>query len=800
MILNQLKTIFRRLLYQKVFFGINLLGLTLGLVFAILAFLFAQNEFKYDRHFTNTSDVYLLACNNGRDHNMHFGQPAIFMDKILEDIPEVKSGIRILWNDENLKVNNTRLKATGFIYTDPAFFNFLGWNLAVGNPTEVLAHPMSIVISEKMAQQLFKSGEALGKIINVGNASNFTITGIFKDIPQQTHIKTDFIASISSIETTNPTFFKQWGWHGSLTYFKINKETNLEMVKTKIADLWNLKTVDRPCTGPHLRSELLPFNKIYLQAGKVVGQISAIDYVTGFSIIAALILLISCFNFINLSIAINSKRNIETGIKKVLGANSKLFFRQVFLEMIIYLLLALMFGYFVLKVLLPFVNGFIDKNLTISFFQNQGFLFFVALLLLLILVVCGSIPAILLIKSKTSGLLKRATCFSNYSIQSTQTQKTFRNSLVIAQFAIGILLVISSLIVNKQMKLIRQHQTGFDKEQVMVINNYEGDQVSRYNYLSDLVKKYPDIKSITCGSNIPADGVNNWGGPNVYSDEQNQMQGCGFVSVNDNYLDVIGAEIIAGRNFILNNPADKDKIIITEALAKSLHLDNPVGEKLGELWDNKPREIIGVVKNIEYNTIRDKSLSLVFFNQREDAIGFHERIIIKLQTNNLPAIIAGLKSHWQEFSPDYPMDYIFLDDRFNQNYRNETQTALFMNVMTAVAIFLCCIGLFGLAVFHINARIKEIGIRKVNGAKISEILALLNKDFVIWVIIAFVIAAPVAFYAMNSWLQNFNTKTELSWWIFILSGIIALGIALLTVSWQSWRAATRNPVEALRYE
>jgi putative ABC transport system permease protein len=350
------------------------------------------------------------------------------------------------------------------------------------------------------------------------------------------------------------------------------------------------------------------------------------------------------------------------------------------------------------------------------------------------------------------------------------------------------------------MRLIRQHDTGFDKEQMIVVNNYEGDQQSRYEKMRNLVKTYPEIKDITSGSGVPLNGINNWGGPSVFGDDQNQMQGCGFFSVDANYLSVIGAELIAGRNFNPESPSDKEKVIVTETLVKALHLDNPVGTQLGDLWSNKPREIIGVVKNIEFHSIRERDYPVVFFCQRIDMIGFHERIIIKLQSNNLTEVINRLKKDWNEVSPDYPMDFAFLDQQFNENYESESQTAIFLNIMTAVAITLCCLGLFGLAVFHINARIKEIGIRKVNGAKISEILALLNKDFVIWVIIAFVIAAPVAFYTMNKWLQNFTTKTELSWWIFILSGIIALGIALLTVSFQTWRAARRNPVEALRYE
>ncbi len=797
---RELITIFKRVTRQKVFFGINLIGLSIGLIFSLLAFLFGQNEFRYDQHFSNTENTYLLACNNGRNRNMHYGQPAVFMDELLKNIPELEHGIRVKWADENLKIDSTRVEAIDFIYTDPDFFSFLGWELLAGDQSEVLASPMSITISENMALQLFKNENPLGKIVNVANEHSFIITGIFKELPDQSHIKTDFIASISSWEKISPNFLNGWGWHSSGIYLKLNSASTVETTKKKIADIWNLKTLDRACTGPHIKAELQPFNEIYLKSGKIVGGASAIDFVIGFSIIAALILIISCFNFINLSIAISSKRSVENGIKKVLGATSRLFLRQIVYEMLLYLAMALAFCFLILNSVIPYINSFIDKKLSLSIFENPLLLLFSLLLICFLLIVCGGILLFQITQRNTLGLLKGTTPFSGRNTQTCKTQIIFRNSLIVAQFTIGILLVIASLIVNNQLKLIRQHSIGFDKEQVLVIDNYEGHKEGRYNFLSNILKQYPEIQSISSGSNVPLEGVSNWGSPNVVGNEQNQMEGCGFISVDYNYLDIIRAEVIEGRNFIAGRTSDKNHIIINEALAKALYLENPVGTILGNMWDNKNREIIGLVKNIEFNTIHNESVPVIFFCQWEDYIGFHNRIIIKLQGGNLQQTIEAIEQHWSEISPDYPMNYMFLDDKFNKNYEKELQTAIFLNVMTAVAVILCCMGLFGLALFHINARIKEIGIRKVNGAKTWEVMALLNRDFVIWVAIAFVIATPIAWYAMNRWLQNFAYKTELSWWIFALAGLLALGIALLTVSWQSWRAARRNPVEALRYE
>lgn len=800
MIVNELKFTLRKLIRQKVFPVINLIGLTIGITFAILAFTYGEYEFGFDKQFTNTENTFLLACNNGRNKVLHYGQPGVFKDQIIQDIPEVTQGVRMQWNDENVKIAQSRFKAIDFVYTDSSFFPFMGWDLIVGDPTMALCVPFSVTISEKIAKQYFPDGNMLGQVVNLGNAYDFKVTGVFKNFPEQTQFQTDFIASLSTYRIIAPHYFTEWGWHSSGVYLKLQPSADVNQVKLKIAKLWNDKSEDLSCTGPHIRAELVPFSEVYLRSGKYLGVISAIDYVVVFGLIAVFILLISCFNFVNLSIAIQSKRTIETGIKKVLGARAILFLRQIVLEILVYLAIALVFSYAIVQLVLPGINSVLNKHLAINLVSNYTIWLFIAGLFASLLIICGSIPFYILWKSNTTGLLKGVTLFRRKSVVAVAAQSTFKHSLVIAQFAIGILLVIATLVVNKQMRLIRQHNTGFDKEQLIYINNQEGDQLARYQSLHQIASRYPEIKDITCGSGVPFNGINNWGGPKVLGEDEKNMQGCGFISVDANYLSTIGAQFIDGRNFKEESSTDRDKIIISESLVKALQLDHPVGTLLEWLWSNEPREVIGVVKDIEYHSIREQSYPVVYFCQRTDVIGYTQQILVKLQSDNLPDVIERLKKDWNEISPEYPMDCAFLDQRFDENYRSEHQTSLFLNIMAVVAIILCSLGLFGLAVFHINARIKEIGIRKVNGAKITEILALLNKDFVIWVLIAFLIASPLAYVIIKKWLENFAVKTQLSWWLFIASGIIALLIALITVSVQTWRAASRNPVEALRYE
>ncbi|MDA3891010.1 MAG: ABC transporter permease [Salinivirgaceae bacterium] len=798
MLLEEIKQTFRRLLNQKTFTSINVIGLSLGLVFSILAFLYAQNEFKVDKHFTNTNDVYRLACNNGRSQTQHFGQPFVFSEAILRTLPEIESGMRLKWSDENIKVGEQRFIAKNFIYADSNFFSFIGWPLINGDINNALSAPMSVTISENMAKQLFKSENPIGKIINIENEYDMTITGVFKNIPEQSHLATDFIASNASLKTIAPNYFGVWGWHNSGVYLRFSPNADIAATENKIAEVWNKESKDRACTGPHIKAILQPFSEHYLKYGKVVGGTSPIDYVIGFTIIALFILIISCFNFINLSIAIHSKRSVEHGIKKVLGANLLIFTRQVFIEVISYLIIALAVSMIVIKITLPYLAIFLGKSISFSLLFTPSLMLYLAIVLLGVLIICGLVPLLQMVNAKTSGQLKGRAIFNSNS-SSPKKQIYIRNLLVITQFAIGILLVISAITVNKQLQLIRQHDAGFDKEQILVIDNYEGDFTGRYNTFSDIALQCTGVKAISAGSDVPLYGISNWGGPRVMNNEQTQMQGCGFVSIDNNYLDLIGAELMQGRNF-KNGGAEKDYIIINESLAKALSLENPIGTKLDDLWDNTAREIIGVVKDIEFNTIHNSNIPLLFFNKRSGLMHYQNIILVKLEPGNIKQTLATLSENWKSISPDYQMQYTFLDDKFNETYQKEAQTATLLNIMTIVAIVLCCLGLFGLALFNINNKIKEIGIRKVNGATIFEILQLLNKEFVVWVIGAFVLATPLAYYIMNNWLNNFAYRTEISWWIFAISGFSALAIALLTVSLQTFRAAKRNPVEALRYE
>ena len=636
------------------------------------------------------------------------------------------------------------------------------------------------------------------KSLRVSQFLNVTITGVFKDFPKQSDIQADVIASLSTKESYNPYMFNGWGWFSSEIYVQLDAKSNVAEVNGKIKKLWNTVSENGGYRGDNIRFILQPFSDIYLKSGYLSNDSNNLMIVFGIGILALFILVIACFNFINLSIAMASKQNIETGIKKTMGANRLDFCRQVFLEVALYMVVALMLSFLIISVVIQPVNHFINKELSFDLLTNIPLLVFLLLTGIILTVGTGILPLFNLLRNETANVLKGVKIMPKKKIAGISFQGNLRNILVIVQFTFGIILILSTIIVNKQLRLIREKDSGFDKEQVMVLIN-PGNPETQYNNLKQALSKYPEVSLVTSANNVPTDGIWNWGTPKVVGENWREVNECGYVCVNYNYFKAIGAEFILGRDFITDQASENEKIIITETLMNKLDLKNPIGYKLTDLWDGIDREIVGVIKDIEFNNIHNKRSPVLFFCRNQN-LGCYQKIIIKMQSGNLSKTIDQIKNEWKQVAPDWPIDYFFLNEKFDANYNKEKQIATVINVLTWIAIFLCSLGLFGLALYNINGRIKEVGIRKVNGAKESEIMLLINKEFIAWILTGYIIAVPLSLLMMNKWLSSFAYRTSIPWWAILLAGVIAFAIAILTVSWQSWKAAIRNPVEALRYE
>jgi len=800
MFIYYLKFAFRNLKRQKVFSIINVLGLSIGLTSCLLACLFIQDELKYDKHFTNTGSVYRLVGNNADGVSVSYSQPAAFLPLLLENYPEIESGNCIIRQVLNIGYNQKHFIENNFIYSDSNFFKFYGWKLLVGNSENALNAPSTVVISEKKAKELFGNEYPIGKILTLELTHELTITGVFQDIPSQSQIKADFIASKSTLKTFGPQVITSWGNFGSFLYLKLLPGTNLSDLMQKISQLWTNNPLNDCCgeKGPNVHLKLQQFNKVYFQTITLTGEkMGNSVYIIGFSVIAAILLVIALFNYINLSIAQIASRFLEAGVKKVVGARFTNLYRQLLVETSMYVFIAIFLSNIFLETILSAFNSFTGKNLEYVLFSNPVFLVFNISIFLFTIISTSLYPAYYFARIQPLAAINSG----KYCLLSKLGKRSyFWDVMVITQFALAIFLIISAFMVNKQLYFIRNTDSGFVRENVISIENgWNRALGKRYQLYKEKLLKMPEVIMISSGLNVPPDRIWNSGAPKVVNGSSQLINNCGYVSVDYDYFKVLGCKIVEGRDFDRTLITDENKCIISETFRRKMNEKNPIGIVLDQLWDGNKREIIGVVNDINFNTVHDEIKPEIFF-LHHSGLPSHYNILVKFKTANTAAFLAKLQKLWTEMAPEEPFTYFFLDEKFESNYKKETQVSKTLNILTGVAIFLCCLGLFGLALFVINNRTKEIGIRKINGASVLKILFIVNKPFIKWISIAYIIACPVAFWVMQWWLKDFAYKTKISWWIFALAGLVSLLITLLTASFLSIKAATRNPVEALRYE
>jgi putative ABC transport system permease protein len=795
-----LKFAIRNLKRKKIFSLINILGLSIGLTGCLLACLFIQDELKYDKHFTNTGSVYRLAGNNADGTSITYSQPAVFMPLIIEKFPEIESGNCIIRQTLNIGYNQKHFIENNFVYSDSNFFKFYGWKLLVGNPDKALNAPLNVVISAKKAKELFGNEYPVGKTLTLELSNILTVTGVFQDIPSQSQITADFIASKSTLKTMNPGSINSWGNFGSFLYLKLVPGSDLPVIMQKISQLWNTNQLNDCCgeKGSDVHLRLQQFREVYFRTLTLNGEkMGNSIFIVGFSVIAAILLIIALFNYINLSIAQIASRFTEAGVKKVVGANFKNLYSQLILETSLYVLIAIVLSNFFLETLLPAFNSFTGKNLEFASFTNPVFLLF-NISIFLFTVICTSLyPAYYFARIQPMAAINSG----KYSLLSSLGKRSyFWDFMVTTQFALAIFLIVSALMVNKQLYFIRNTDSGFVRENVISIENgWPSALEKRYQLYKEKISKFPEVVMVSSGLNVPPDRIWNSGAPKVVNGSSTVVNNCGYISVDYDYFKVLGSKIIEGRDFDRAFNTDENKCIISETFRRKMNEKNPVGIILDQLWEEKKCEIIGVVNDINFFTVHDEIKPEIFF-LHHSSLPSHYNILVKFKTANTTGLLAKLGKIWTEMAPEEPFTYFFIDQKFESNYRKEIQTAKILNILTGVAIFLCCLGLFGLALFVINNRTKEIGIRKINGATVYKILFIVNKPFILWITIAYIIACPMAFWLIKSWLQDFAYKTPISWWIFALAGLLSLSIALLTASYHSIKAAMRNPVMALRYE
>jgi putative ABC transport system permease protein len=792
MIKNYFKIAFRNLWRHRVFSFINIMGLTVGMTACLLIFLYVRFELSYDKFHPKADRIYRMVTDlRTPSETVYPSGPAWAVGPHLQfDLPEVEAFTRVNYDNLLVRKGDIKFNEDGAIWADPAFFTIFNFPLLKGDARFALTQPFSIVLSETAAKKYFGKEDPMGKTLLItGEGKPAIVTGIMKDMPENTLIKSDVVLSLVTItQQYAKGIDNEWGNYGPYTFILLKQGSNAVALQKKFPaflDKWNGAEMKKMQMFPTLLLE--PLKDVYLKSTRD-GSKGNMMNVYVFSIIALFILVIACINFINLTTARASERAKEVGIRKVAGAVRGQLARQFIGESVIICLIAFLLTLGLSSLLLSSFNQLAGKIISTGIFSNIGLLFLLLGIALVIGLLAGIYPAFILSSFKPIMVLKgRFATGTKGSI--------LRKSLVITQFAISTALIIGTIIVYTQMQYMRSRDLGFKKDQVLVVDTNGDDKRETFQ---KLVASLPKVKATTLSGSVPGGGHQG-----AYSEVENakgdlQIANLDLYYVDFDYIPFYDIKMAAGRPFDRAYKTDSNNaMILNEAAVKLLGYHSPqdaVGKRFKQ-WGHEG-QIIGVIKDFHYHSLQSPIKPLTM---RMDW-GRFGLLSVKLDPTNTPSTIAAIEKQFKTVIPNRPFSYYFMDEFFDRQYRSEERFGrLFLN-FAALAILISCLGLLGLASYSTMQRTREIGIRKVMGASVSNIINLLSKEFLKLVIISFFIAAPVAWYFMNKWLLDFAYRTKISWWVFAGAGILAVLIAVITISVQAFKAAVANPVKSLRTE
>ncbi len=783
---NYLKIAWRNLIRNKSFSLLNIAGLSIGLAVTGLILIWINFEMGVDQFHQKKDRIYEVYNQAQMDGELWTwnSTPKIMAPTIKKDYPEVESVSRYFYDIEFLfSKDEKRLKSTGTVI-DPDFLNIFTFPLVEGDRSTVLEDVNSVVITESFAKKLFGDEPAVGQMVKVDNEDSFIVSGVLKDLPNNTGFNFEFLIPWAYIHQKGWDD-ENWGNNSIATYVLLKEGTDYDNFSAKIKTL--REAYDKE--SPDMVTFLYPWSRYWLYSefenGKEIG--GRIDLIRMFGIIAIIILVIACINFMNLSTARSEKRAKEVGIRKVVGARKGSLVGQFLGESILISFLAALLALLFLVLLLPTFGELIEKPLSLNM-TNTGFWLSAVAIVLLTGIIAGSYPALYLSGFKPSAVLKGTFKKMNMAI-------TPRKVLVVLQFSAAIILITSSIIIGQQLQRVQDRQAGYSKNN-LVYTMIEGDMEKNYALIKEELLATGIAESVTkTGSPITQTWSNSWGLEWKGKEEDNKIL-VYRLPADDAVVKTFGLDLISGRDLDLTkHPTDSTAIILNESAVSLMNFEEPIGEMIkdnGTDW-----HVIGVVKDFVMDSPFQKVPPMVIEGANAWFNVVHIKFNSKLKTEDA---LAASEVIFKKFNPEYIFEYEFVDQAYAKKFNSEKQTGTLVNLFTLMTIFISCLGLFGLASYMAENRIKEIGIRKVLGASVQSITTLLSKDFLGLVLISIVLAVPVSWYFMSKWLEDFAYRITISWWTFALAGILALAIALVTVSYQAIKAAIVNPVKSLRTE
>ncbi|MGB8194453.1 MAG: ABC transporter permease [Chitinophagaceae bacterium] len=798
MIRNYFKTAFRNLLRNKSYAAINIFGLSIGIAACLLIGIYILHEMSFDKFHAKAKRLARVTMEyNSGDAEIKLALTGTKVGpEFRRSFPEVEAYSRTLKFTRVVAHEDKAFEEKNFLYADSAFLGMFSFPLISGNAALALNSPDKIVITQKMARKYFGSADPVGKVLRVGGTKDLMVTGVLADPPSNSQIQFDFIASFTSL---NAAKVEKWWEANYVTYLLLSPAAKLDALQSRVSAF--MKKVSKeelkmegsayltyflePVTSVHLGSSLAGFEPN-----------NSMNYIYILGIVAFLILCIASVNYTNLATAQSASRTAEIGIRKVMGAEKFQVFRQFIGESILVTAIAIIVALFIAYLLLPFFNQLSGKDLHYSVLFKPSTLLVLAATGLLVSLAAGFYPALILSNLKLISILKSGFAF-------TSGRGSVRKSLIVFQFAISIFLLIATTIVLQQLSYIRSKDLGYNKDHVLVL---PVDFLMQPNYddLKKSLANHPQVKSVAGAYEEPTDI--GWGdGIQAGEGATAKNLTVNALPVDEDFVRTMNIKIIAGNDYTLTDVQQLDtsnngqnlhySFMLNESAVKALGWtpEQAIGQKISKGY---PGTIKAVVKDFHFESLHNPIGPLVIFLDKRMV----QRMFVKISGKDIPVVLTHLETNWKQRVAHRPFEYHFLDEDYESLYKTEQRTAGVFSTFSSLAILLACLGLFGLTAFAVVQRTKEIGIRKILGASLPNIILLLSKDFLLLVVIAIVVASPLAWYAAHRWLQDFTYRVNVEWWVFVAAGVASLGIALLTISFQAVRAAMMNPVKSLRAE
>jgi len=797
--MNHLKIVCRNFIRQKLFSFISTASLTVGMTCGMLILLFIKNELSYDRYHEYAQDVYRVVREQQGDLTWYNSSEHPLAASLKQDFPEVLKATRVKKNDEVgvVENNSKRFYEDEIYFVDQDFLEIFSFPLLSGNTSTALVEPFSVLITQEMADKYFGGEEPLGKVIQINEwysekKQNYQIKGILKNIPENSHFMFDFLVSYNSLyflKRGGRASVESWSYFEPKTYIKLASSVNPKNLEGKFPEfLRKYKGEEAASERIHLQS----LTDIHL-GGNLRFELetnSNMRIIYMFSAIAFFILFIACLNYINLSVARSTKRAVEVGVRKVVGANKKQLVRQFLGESVAFSILALLISFILVDLMWPAFGSLIGRELMSNPFQNLDMVLIFLGAAVIIGFFSGSYPAFLISSFQPIQIIKGTLRIGSRS------SALFRNSLVVVQFAVSIILIICTFMIQSQLNYIRNRNLGFDRDQIITIYTLDGNLKRNPGPFKEELLEYPNILGVTSSLDLPST-IHRTSSLEWIDEGEKRKSEFYFTFVDPDYFNVYDMEILEGRVFSEEFPTDKLRgVVINETASRNLGWDNPIGK---QLQSNRIEwTVIGVVKDFHFKSLHSEIEPMIFtalsMTRRPDYFS------VKVSPIDIPNTIGFIRQKWERFSPEFPFQYTFLDERIDRVYKAEQRLGKSFNIFTAISLLIACMGLIGLASFVSEQKRKEISVRKILGADFKNIIFLLANEYLKCIAAAILIAWPIGYLVMSRWLKNFVYRTSFGFEVFILSGSLAFIFTLMTVSYQSIKAALANPVDSLRYE